>query len=141
MTYSNSQDKSAHSHQVSVQDGERAQLRASATAEVVLELLPMLDNFELARKQVVPANEGEEKVNNSYQSLYKQTVDTLKNIGVEPIQAVGMPFDPEVHEAIMREPNNDVPDGTVLEEFRRGFLLKGNLVRASMVKVSSRCSL
>ncbi|GMH40097.1 hypothetical protein BSKO_08001 [Bryopsis sp. KO-2023] len=115
---------------------ERAQLKESATSDIILQLLPIIDNFELARGQVSPATEGEEKINNSYQGLYKQMVDTFKTLGVEPIVAKGQPFDPEVHEAIMREPNDDVPDGTVLDEFRRGFMLKGNLMRAAMVKVS-----
>lgn len=48
---------------------------------------------------------------------------------------MGSPFDPEVHEAIMREPNDDVPDGTVLEEFRKGFRLGETLLRPAMVKV------
>lgn len=115
---------------------EKSQLQESVTSDVILQLLPIIDNFELARGQVNPTNEGEEKINNSYQGLYKQMVETFKTLGVEPINAKGQPFDPEIHEAIMREPNDDVPDGTVLDEFRRGFTLKGKLMRAAMVKVS-----
>lgn len=115
---------------------EKGQLKETVTSDVILKLLPIIDNFELARSQVTPANEGEEKINNSYQGLYKQMVDAFKDFGVEPVEGAGALFNPEVHEAIMREPNDDVPDGTVLEEFRKGFLLKGKLIRAAMVKVS-----
>ena len=49
---------------------------------------------------------------------------------------MGSPFDPNLHDGIMREPNNDVPDGTVLEEFRKGFMIGDKLLRPAMVKVS-----
>ena len=64
-------------------------------------------------------------------------VDTFRNLGVEAIPGVGHPFDPNFHDAIMQEPNDDVPDGTVLAEFRKGFKLGDKLLRAAMVKVSS----
>jgi hypothetical protein len=52
--------------------------------------------------------EGEQRINNSYQSLYKQMVDILRTLGIEPVPTVGTPFDPEFHEAIMREPDDSV---------------------------------
>ena len=64
-------------------------------------------------------------------------VQAFKGFGVEPVPGVGDPFDPAFHEAIMREPNDDVPDGTVLQEFRRGFRLGDMLLRPSMVKVGA----
>lgn len=69
------------------------------------------------------------------QGLYKQMVETFKSLGVEVVPGVGEPFDPNFHDAIMREPSNEVPDGTVLQEFRRGFRLGSNLLRPGMVKV------
>lgn len=63
-------------------------------------------------------------------------VDTFKNLGVEATPGVGFPFDPNFHDAIMQETNDDVPDGTVLAEFRKGFKLGDKLLRAAMVKVS-----
>jgi hypothetical protein len=69
------------------------------------------------------------------QSLYKQFADTLKGLGVEAVATVGAPFDPEVHDAIMREPSDEVPDGTVLMEFRKGFRMGERLLRPAMVKV------
>ena len=87
-------------------------------------------------KKLKAETEGEEKINASYQGLYKQTVDILKGLGVEPVPTVGTPFDPALHDAIAREASDDVADGTVLTEFRKGFELKGTLIRPAMVKVS-----
>ncbi len=69
------------------------------------------------------------------QGLYKQMVDTFRNLGVEAVPGVGHPFDPNFHEAIVSEPNDDVPDGTVLQEFRKGFQCGDRLIRPAMVKV------
>ena len=62
-------------------------------------------------------------------------VDTFRNLGVEAVPGVGHPFDPNFHEAIVSEPNDDVPDGTVLQEFRKGFQCGDRLIRPAMVKV------
>ena len=63
-------------------------------------------------------------------------VDTFRSLGVEAVPGVGHPFDPNYHEAIVSEPNDDVPDGTVLQEFRKGFQCGDRLIRPAMVKVS-----
>lgn len=73
------------------------------------------------------------------QGLYKQLVDAFRGLGLEVVPGVGTPFDPEMHEGIMREASSTVPDGTVLQEFRRGFKIGDRLLRASMVKVSQPC--
>lgn len=70
------------------------------------------------------------------QGLYKQMVDIMKGLGVDAVETVGSLFDPELHEAIMREPNDEVPDGTVIMEFRKGFRMGERLLRPAMVKVS-----
>lgn len=70
------------------------------------------------------------------QGLYKQMVDILKGLGVDAVPTVGSPFDPALHDAIMREPNDEVADGTVLQEFRKGFRMGERLLRPAMVKVS-----
>jgi molecular chaperone GrpE (heat shock protein) len=69
------------------------------------------------------------------QGLYKQMVETFKSLGVEAVPGVGQPFDPNFHDAIAREENDDLPDGTVLKEFRRGFRLGNALLRPAMVQV------
>lgn len=108
-----------------------------AKGDAVLELIPLIDNFELAKQSVKTETEGEEKIAAAYQGLYKQMVDIFKSLGVEAAPGVGSPFDPMVHDAIMREPNDDYPDGTVIQEFRKGFLLGSKLLRPAMVKVET----
>ncbi|GLC67154.1 G1/S-specific cyclin-E1 [Pleodorina starrii] len=115
---------------------ENAQLTDNVRGDVIKELLPIVDNFELARTQVKTETEGEAKINNSYQGLYKQMVDMMRSLGVEAVPTTGTPFDPNIHDAIMREPSSSHPDGTVLQEFRKGFSIGGKLVRPAMVKVS-----
>ncbi|GFP82108.1 protein grpe [Phtheirospermum japonicum] len=116
---------------------ERASLVSNAQGEVVESLLGVLDNFERAKAQIKIETEGEEKVNNSYQSIYKQFVEILGSLGVVPVETVGKPFDPMLHEAIMREDSSEYEDGVVIEEYRKGFQLGERLLRPSMVKVSS----
>lgn len=72
------------------------------------------------------------------QGLYKQMVEIFKSLGVEAVPGVGTPFDPSIHDAIMRQANNDVPEGTVLQEFRKGFRLGEKLLRPAMVQVSQK---
>ncbi|KAK3036217.1 hypothetical protein RJ639_030373 [Escallonia herrerae] len=75
---------------------ERMSLVTNAQGEVVENLLPVLDNFERAKAQIKVATEGEEKINNSYQSIYKQFVEVLGALGVVPVETIGNPFDPLV---------------------------------------------
>ncbi|XP_022888002.1 uncharacterized protein LOC111403651 isoform X1 [Olea europaea var. sylvestris] len=116
---------------------ERLNLVTNAQGEVVETLLSVLDNFERAKSQIKVEKEGEEKIHNSYQSIYKQFVEILGSLGVVPVETVGKPFDPMLHEAIMREDSTEFEDGIILEEYRKGFKLGERLLRPSMVKVSS----
>ncbi|KAF8052284.1 hypothetical protein N665_1576s0005 [Sinapis alba] len=116
---------------------ERLNLVSNAQGEVVENLLSVLDNFERAKSQIKVETEGEEKVTNSYQSIYKQFVEILGSLGVVTVETVGKQFDPMLHEAIMREDSAEYEEGIVLEEYRKGFLLGERLLRPSMVKVSA----
>lgn len=107
-----------------------------AKANVIEELLPVVDAFEAAAGQVKAETEGEQRIAGSYQGLYAKMVDAFKKMGLEVVPGVGTPFDPEVHEAIMRAPSDDMPDGSILQEFRRGFTIGGQLLRPAMVQVS-----
>jgi len=115
---------------------EKEALSKNARGNTLEELLPVIDNFELARNQLVLETEAEQKVSDSYQNLYKQLVETLKKLGLETIQSVGATFDPELHDAIMQEETSEHEDNTVLEEYRRGFMFGDRLLRAAMVKVA-----
>lgn len=116
---------------------ERVSLLTNAQGEVVESLLLVLDNFERAKAQIKVETDGEEKINNSYQSIYKQFMEILNSLGVVPVETAGNPFDPLLHEAIMREDSNEYEEGIVIEEFRKGFKLGDRLLRPSMVKVSA----
>ncbi|KAJ9179847.1 hypothetical protein P3X46_008163 [Hevea brasiliensis] len=116
---------------------ERLSLVTNAQGEVVESLLPILDNFERAKSQIKLDTEGEAKINNSYQSIYKQFLEILGSLGVLSVETRGNPFDPLLHEAIMREDSVEFEEGIILEEFRKGFKLGDRLLRPSMVKVSS----
>ncbi|KAG4176157.1 hypothetical protein ERO13_A11G224204v2 [Gossypium hirsutum] len=116
---------------------ERLSLVANAQGEVLENLLPVLDNFERAKAQIKVKTEGEEKINNSYQSIYKQFMEILGSLGVEPVDTVGNPFDPMLHEAIMQEDSTEFEEGIILQEFQKGFKLGDRLLRPAMVKVSA----
>ncbi|KAL4571764.1 hypothetical protein LXL04_018529 [Taraxacum kok-saghyz] len=116
---------------------ERISLVANAQGEVVESLLAVLDNFERAKSAIKVETEKEEKINNSYQSIYKQFVEVLTSLGVVPVETTGQPFDPLLHEAIMREDSTEFDEGVVIQEFRKGFRIGERLLRPSMVKVSA----
>ncbi|NEO26149.1 MAG: nucleotide exchange factor GrpE [Kamptonema sp. SIO4C4] len=105
--------------------------------ETLAELLPVVDNFERARAQIKPANEGEMAIHKSYQGVYKNLVDGLKRLGVAAMRPEGQPFDPTYHEAMLREQSQDHPEGTVIEQLVRGYLLHERVLRHAMVKVAA----
>eukprot|EP00897_Mesotaenium_endlicherianum_P008794 jgi/Mesen1/7943/ME000422S07095 len=116
---------------------EKAALAVNIRARVLEDLLPMIDNFERAKTSIKAQTEGETKIDNSYQGIYKQFVEAMKSMGVTAVETNGKEFDPAVHEAIMREESNEFEEGMVVQEFRKGFLIGEKLLRPSMVKVSA----
>lgn len=116
---------------------EKANLSSSVRGDVIETLLPMVDNFERARASIQVETEGEEKIDRSYQSIYKQFVEIMKGLGVVAVETVGKAFDPNFHEAIMREDSTEYEEGIVVQEFRRGFRIGDKLMRPAMVKVSA----
>ncbi|KAK9023563.1 hypothetical protein V6N11_003780 [Hibiscus sabdariffa] len=116
---------------------ERLTTRSDAQGEVIESLLPMVDSFEKAKQQVKPETEKEKKIDTSYQGIYKQFVEIMRSLQVAVVPTIGKPFDPSLHEAIAREESLEFKEGIIIQEFRRGFLLGGRLLRPAMVKVSS----
>lgn len=116
---------------------EKDDLEVQIKGNTVIELLPVVDNFERARSQIKPQTEAEMTIHKSYQSVYKQLVDCLKRLGVAAMKTEGQEFDPNLHEAVMREPTHEFPEGTVLEEFVRGYSLGERVLRHAMVKVAA----
>ncbi|NMG08675.1 nucleotide exchange factor GrpE [Brasilonema sp. UFV-L1] len=116
---------------------EKEDLEQQIKRNTITELLPIVDNFERARAQIKPQNDGEMTIHKSYQGVYKLLVDSLKRLGVSPMRPDGQSFDPNLHEAVLREPTDEYPEGTVLEELVRGYYLGDRVLRHAMVKVAA----
>lgn len=115
---------------------EREELEVQFKGNIIADLLPVVDNFERARSHIKPQTDGEMTIHKSYQGVYKQLVEALKGLGVAAMRAEGQEFDPNYHEAVMREATDQYPEGTVIEELVRGYLLGEKVLRHAMVKVS-----
>jgi molecular chaperone GrpE len=111
-------------------------LKLSITRSTITEILPVVDNFDRARVQLNPESEEAKALHRSYQNLYKQLVEVLKQLGVAPMRVEGEPFDPNIHEAVMREESHDHAEDVVIEELQRGYHLNGRVLRHALVKVS-----
>lgn len=115
---------------------EKENLELQVKKNVITELLPVVDNFERARTQLKPETEGEKAIHSSYQGVYKTLVECLKKMGVSAMRPEGQEFDPNYHEAMLREPTNEYPEGTVIEQLMRGYVLGDIILRHAMVKVA-----
>ena len=116
---------------------EKEETEIRTKQSTLVELLSVVDNFERARTQIKPENDGELGIHKSYQGVYKQLVESLKRIGVSPMRPEGQQFDPNLHEAVMRQPTDEHPEGTVIEELQRGYYLGDRILRHSLVKVAA----
>jgi molecular chaperone GrpE len=111
-------------------------LRLQIACNTLSEILPVVDNFDRARQQLNPQHEEAQSLHRSYQGLYKQLVEVFKQLGVSPMRVEGEPFDPSLHEAVLREPSEQHPEDVVIEELQRGYQLNGRVLRHALVKVS-----
>lgn len=115
---------------------EREDLFKYGQKDLILSLLPVVDNFERAitaskdAKDVTSVIEGIEKIQ-------KQLIDAMQKNGVELIEALDKPFDPNFHEAVQQMVNDEKPDQTVINELQKGYTLSGRVIRPSMVVVST----
>lgn len=116
---------------------EKEDLEVQTKRNVVLELITAVDSFERARAHIKPADDGEMAIHKSYQGVYKQLVEGLKRIGVAAMRAEGEPFDPNLHEAVYQEETDEHPEGTVMEQVVRGYLIQDRVLRHAMVKVAA----
>ena len=108
-----------------------------AVQNLVLDFLPELDNFDRALK-LADNSKDFDKFVEGIKLIEEQLFKVLGKYGVEPIETVGKAFDPNLHEAVMEEENNDMPHHTIIDEFQKGFFLKERVIRPSKVKVSKR---
>jgi molecular chaperone GrpE len=116
-------------------DRERQAVSESAAADLLAELLPLVDDLERALR-ADPGSEGAEAYRRGVELIHRQLTEMLRKRGVRPIEAVGADFDPYYHQAVAHEPIPGRRDGEIVEEFRRGYMLGDRLLRPSMVKVA-----
>lgn len=107
-----------------------------ANRSLLQQLVPIIDNFELGL--AAAKEQGKESpIYSGMVLVQKQLSDLLAENGLQPIEAEGRPFDPNLHEAIAHEPSDHVPEGIVLRQTRRGYRYKDRLLRPAKVMVSS----
>ena len=111
---------------------EKTEFRDHVTGSVVEQLLPVLDNFELALKSTGSA----QQLRSGVSLIMKQMEEILEKMQVSAIPAVGESFDPRVHEALGAVERDDVPDQHVAEEIRRGYKIRERLLRPALVRVA-----
>ena len=115
---------------------ERSELYVRANEDLVEQLLPVLDTFELGMANAEKSG-ADSSILEGFALVHQQTLATLKRFGLEPLNAEGEPFDPHHHEAITHMPSADVAADSVIAQTRRGYRLGDRLLRAAQVVVSS----
>ena len=114
---------------------EREEFVRYANESLVKDLLPVIDNLELAIAHASGGSDGNPLVE-GVDLVLKGFLDTLAKHGVQPVAAVGMPFDPSQHEAIAQVESADHPPNTVMEQHQSGYLMRDRLLRPALVTVS-----
>ena len=112
---------------------EKDEARQFANQGLLEKLLPVLDNFEMALTAVKDADPS---VRDGVQMILDQLLGVLKESGVEPVDATGQPFDPNLHDALSQEETTEVEEGTVVQQVQRGYKLNDRLVRPARVVVA-----
>ncbi|GIP57718.1 nucleotide exchange factor GrpE [Paenibacillus woosongensis] len=114
---------------------EKEELGKYASAKLITELLPVIDNFERA---IASGEQGTDV--SSYakgvEMIFRQLEGVLGNEGLKAMETVGEPFNPEFHQAIMQVESDEHEEGIVVEEVQKGYMLKDKVIRPAMVKVS-----
>ena len=113
---------------------EREEIGNVVTQELLKSLLPIVDNFDRAMATEQQDGKAFQK---GVEMIYTQLGETLKNAGLEPIETEGQKFDPNFHQAVMRVENPDLDDDTIAQELQKGYIVKGKVIRPSMVQVVS----
>lgn len=114
-------------------DRDRSDFLQYAGSELVRDIIPILDDFERALK----IESADAEYAKGVELIYQRLVDTLRKMGLEPVESQpGQPFDPNLHQAVVRVETDEVPDNTILDELQRGYNFKGKLLRPAMVRVA-----
>jgi len=111
---------------------EKEELSAVVTQGMLKDMLPLLDNFE--RAMAAEAKDGE-AFQKGVEMIFTQFTEILKKNGLEHIEVEGQKFDPNFHQAVMRVQNADMEDDDIAQELQKGYMVKGRVIRPSMVQV------
>ena len=115
-------------------DRERRDLSEYAASDLLSDLLPIIDNLE--RALMTPGVADDDPFRRGVELIHKQMLDLLRKRGARPIEATGAMFDPKFHNAVIHEESSEHPDGEVIQELQRGYMLGDRLLRPAMVKVA-----
>ena len=115
---------------------EKSQMYEIGAKDIIEKILPVVDNFERGL-DAVKEEDKEDPFVQGMEKVYKHLLTTLEGIEVKPIEAVGQPFDPNFHNAVMHVEDEEAGENIVVEEFLKGYMYKGSVVRHSMVKVAN----
>lgn len=115
---------------------EKTELIKYAAERLVADLLPVLDNFERAAS-AAKVNSDITAFSQGVDMIFRQLHSVLTNEGLKAVEALGQPFDPNIHEAVLRIDSDEHPENTCVEELQKGYYLKDKVLRPSMVKVSN----
>ena len=115
---------------------EKSQMYEVGAKDIIEKILPVVDNFERGL-DAVKEEDKEDPFVQGMEKVYKHLVTTLEGIEVKPIEAVGQPFDPEFHNAVMHVEDENFGENIVAEEFQKGYTYRDSVVRHSMVKVAN----
>ena len=112
---------------------EKEELSNVVAQNLILELLPVLDNFERALSSL--SEEEAAGLGSGVSMIYRQLFGALEKAGLSVVEAEGKEFDPQYHEAVLRVEDADQAEGTIVQELQKGYSVKGKVIRPSMVKV------
>ncbi len=118
------------------QESEKENLLRFGLENALSKMIEVLDNFERAEK-ALENTEDYTKYKESFELLHKQVIDSLAKLGLEPINAQGQEFDPNLHEAVMQTPTSEHQENTVIAELQKGYKLGEKVLRPSMVNVAT----
>jgi molecular chaperone GrpE len=110
-----------------------------ANESLLQKLIPVLDNFDMALSAAQTASgDAAQSLQTGINMIYQQLRNSLTEAGLEEVDAAGKPFDPNLHEAVSQKESAEVPEGTVLQQLRKGYKLRDRLLRPASVVVSRK---
>ena len=115
---------------------EKSSMFEMGASDMIKKLLPIVDNFERGFNSI-SEEERETPFAKGMDMVYKQTMKMLEDSDVKPIEALGMEFNPELHNAVMHVEDDSVGEGIIVEEFEKGYTYRETVIRHSMVKVAN----